>query len=74
MKKEHNLQEPQKQALNIPVVSVSLRDLKMINTLANEVYHDLVSSNNPTHDEWCSSPKNLKHIMNIVLKSISNER
>jgi hypothetical protein len=73
MNTEKSINEAEGNAV-LPLVSVSLRDLKLINTLANEVYHNLVSSNNPTHDEWCSSPKNLKHIMNIISKSVSNER
>jgi hypothetical protein len=53
--------------------SLPVEKLKQIRRIADDVYHDLVSSNNPTHDEWCSSPKNLKVIMSIVDKLLSND-
>jgi len=58
----------------LPCVSVSLHELKLIRTIANEVYHDLVSSNRPTHDEWSSSSVNLKQIIKLIDKAVSNER
>ena len=53
--------------------SLPIEKLKQIKRIADDVYHDLVSSNHPTHDEWCSSPKNLKVIMLIVDKLLGNE-
>jgi len=50
------------------MVSISLRDLKLIRTIAKDVYHDLVDSNRPSHDEWCASPINLNKIISIVDK------
>lgn len=41
-------------------------DLKFIRSIVNEVYHDLVSSNRPTHDEWSSSAVNLKKIIDLI--------
>jgi hypothetical protein len=52
--------------------TIPVEKLKQIRRIADDVYHDLVSSNNPTHDEWCSSPKNLKAIMSIVDNLIDN--
>jgi hypothetical protein len=73
---EHeNLNTKETAQLGIGDVSSSLpvEKLKQIRRIADDVYHDLVSSNNPTHDEWCSSPKNLKVIMSIVDKLLSND-
>ena len=49
------------------------KEIKLINTIANEIYHDLVSSNIPTHDEFSSSSVRLKHIMKITDKIVNNK-
>ena len=40
--------------------------LKHIRVITKDVYHDLVSSNRPTHDEFSTSAINLKTINNIT--------
>jgi len=65
--------ESQPSCLGDVMPSLLIEKLKQIRRIADDVYHDLVSSNNPSHDEWCSSPKNLKVLMSIVDKLLGNE-
>jgi hypothetical protein len=65
--------QSQPSCLGAVMPSLYAEKLKQIRRIADDVYHDLVSSNNPSHDEWCSSPKNLKILMAIVDKLLGNE-
>ena len=68
-----NEAQSQPSCLGAVMPSLPVEKLKQIRRIADDVYHDLVSSNHPTHDEWCSSPKNLRIIMSIVDKLLGNE-
>jgi len=41
-------------------ITIKTSSLKHIKTISETIYHNLVSSNNPTHDEWSASSLNLK--------------